>query len=112
MPAAETNLGGALQLLVDLQYIAGALSPLAAPTHDAVVAAARERILRHVLGTLGAGAGGAEGGRLEAWLQGVEVRACKPPAEPWGACACARGALWCAAAQLWAGGGISTQGMH
>ena len=83
---AEANLGGALQLLVDLQYIAGALSPLAAPSHEAVVTSARELILGHVVGMLGAASGSGsgsnwqssdEGERLQAWLQGVEVRACQ-----------------------------------
>jgi hypothetical protein len=36
---AEINLGGTLQLLVDLNFIAGAFSPLVKASHEAVIAA-------------------------------------------------------------------------
>lgn len=73
---AETNLGGTLQLLVDLQYLAGAFSPLVSPAHEAVIGSARDLILTQALESVsssGAGAGSAQQ-QLEQWLQGVEVR--------------------------------------
>ncbi|CAL8463713.1 g3247 [Coccomyxa elongata] len=45
----ETNLGGTLQLLVDLKFIAGAFSPLVRASHEAVIAAAREMIVTQAL---------------------------------------------------------------
>ncbi|KAK9917910.1 hypothetical protein WJX75_009504 [Coccomyxa subellipsoidea] len=45
----EINLGGTLQLLVDLNFIAGAFSPLVKASHEAVIAATRERIVNQAL---------------------------------------------------------------
>ncbi len=92
---AETSLGGVLQLLVDLQYLAGALSPLVAPSHEAVIGPARELILSRALELAGAPSKSSANGRqekvsneedaerLERWLQGVEVCAMPPRTCTW-----------------------------
>ena len=69
---AETNLGGTLQLLVDLQFVAGAFAPLINPGHEATLAASRELVVAQALGM--AGDEPDQAAALERWLRGVEVR--------------------------------------
>ena len=74
---AEINLGGTLQLLVDLKFIAGAFSPLVKASHEAVIAAARERIVTQAL-DIAAGETHTEDpdplvDQLDGWLAAAEV---------------------------------------
>jgi hypothetical protein len=75
---AEINLGGTLQLLVDLQYLAGAFSPLLKGRPEGSVAAARETIVAQAVAIA---AGEAEepdplAPRLEQWLESAKVGLC------------------------------------
>jgi len=72
----EMNLGGTLQLLLDLQYLAGALSPLVKAQHESVIAAARETIVQQALAIVAQRGADADPltAQLEAWLQKAEVR--------------------------------------
>ncbi len=77
---AETNLGGTLQLLVDLKFLAGAFSPLVKAPHEASIAACRQLITEQAV-ALAQGQSDepdplAE--RLDAWLDSCEV-SCKLP---------------------------------
>ena len=47
--AAETNLGGSLQLLVDLKFLAGAFSPLVNSQHEASIASCKDLILEQAM---------------------------------------------------------------
>ena len=75
MLCAETNLGGALQLLVDLKFLAGAFSPLVKAPHEASITECRQLITEQAV-ALAEGKGDeadplAE--RLDAWLDSCEV---------------------------------------
>ncbi len=73
---AETNLGGTLQLLVDLKFVAGAFSPLVRASHEAVIAAAREKIVAQALAIANDDHGEETDpllDRLEGWLATAEV---------------------------------------
>ncbi len=79
---AEANLGGTLQLRVDLEYLDRAFAPLSVRgQHDVIVAAAREATMKQALEIAAGDAGNAwdeqpdplAGGALEAWLASVEV---------------------------------------
>ncbi len=76
MPYAETNLGGTLQLLVDLKFLAGAFSPLVKAPHEASISACRQSIVDQVV-ALAKGQGEREdplAENLEEWLCSCEVR--------------------------------------
>ncbi len=77
MRRADINLGGTLQLLVDLQLIAGAFSPLVRASHEAVIAAAREKIVAQALAIAAGDTVSGEldplGDQLESWLTAAEV---------------------------------------
>ena len=78
---AETNLGGTLQLLVDLKFLAGAFSPLVKAPHEASISACRQSIMDQAV-TLAKGQGEREdplAERLEEWLTSCEV-SCRLPA--------------------------------
>ena len=75
MLRAETNLGGTLQLLVDLKFLAGAFSPLVKAPHEASIAACKQLITDQAV-DIAEGRGErpdplAE--RLDAWLASCEV---------------------------------------
>lgn len=72
---AEINLGGTLQLLVDLKFLAGAFSPLVKAPHEASIAACQQLITEQAVAL-------AQGKReepdplaeqLDAWLDSCEV---------------------------------------
>ncbi|CAL5224212.1 g6858 [Coccomyxa viridis] len=74
---SETNLGGTLQLLVDLKFLAGAFSPLVKAPHEASIAACRQLITEQAV-ALAQGQSDepdplAE--RLDAWLDSCEASA-------------------------------------
>ncbi|EIE27758.1 hypothetical protein COCSUDRAFT_64368 [Coccomyxa subellipsoidea C-169] len=73
----DINLGGTLQLLVDLQFIAGAFSPLVRASHEAVIAAAREKIVAQALAIAAGDTVSGEldplGDQLESWLTTAEA---------------------------------------
>ena len=72
---AETNLGGTLQLLVDLKFLAGAFSPLVKAPHEASISACRQSIVDQAV-ALAKGQGEREdplAERLEEWLSSCEV---------------------------------------
>ena len=72
---AETNLGGTLQLLVDLKFLAGAFSPLVKAPHEASISACRQTIVDQAV-ALAKGQGEREdplAERLEEWLSSCEV---------------------------------------
>ena len=77
MRRADINLGGTLQLLVDLQFIAGAFSPLVRASHEAVIAAAREKIVAQALAIAAGDTASGEldplSDQLESWLTTAEV---------------------------------------
>jgi hypothetical protein len=74
---AEINLGGTLQLLVDLNFIAGAFSPLVKASHEAVIAATRERIVNQALDIVAGETHTEEPDplvdQLDGWLEAAEV---------------------------------------
>ena len=72
---AETNLGGTLQLLVDLKFLAGAFSPLVKGPHEASISACRQLIMEQAE-ALARGQGEIHdplAERLAAWLGPSEV---------------------------------------
>ena len=79
MLGAETNLGGTLQLLVDLNFLAGAFSPLVKGPHEASIAACRQLITEQAA-AIAQGTGEQPdplADRLDAWLASCEV-SCSP----------------------------------
>ena len=73
--AAETNLGGTLQLLVDLKFLAGAFSPLVNSQHEASIASCKDHILEQAM-AIAEGKGERPdplAQRLNTWLDAAEV---------------------------------------
>lgn len=76
MPCTETNLGGTLQLLVDLKFLAGAFSPLVRGPHEAAISACRQLIVEQAA-AIAQGNGESQdplAERLDAWLDSSEVQ--------------------------------------